>query len=130
MLGKKYDYDGSFGYQCFDLGRWRLKKLWKTQFKSTWNLWAQILWVYPEKYSDLPFVKNTISSIPKKWDIVIWAKTKSNIYGHIAILKTGNKSKIIVLEQNGWTWLGSWQWSDAIRLKDYNYTNILWRFSI
>ncbi len=126
-LGKKVDYDWSFGYQCFDLARQWLEQIWREQFGSTGSLGARILWIYPSKYSTIPFIKNALGNSPKQGDIVIWDMFT---YGHIAICKKSDNNLFTVIEQNWATGKWSWLGDDAIRLKQYDYNKVLWRFSI
>ena len=59
-------------------------------------------------------------SIQKNWkagDILIWDKTPTNKYGHVAILiAVFDNSKFLVFEQNGITQAGA-----EIRVRDKTY---------
>lgn len=89
--GKKVDFDGAYGAQCVDLFRQYCKDVLNIPHTGAVE-GAEDLWT---KYNSLPlemkyFDRIDGSKIPQRGDVAIWASTKSNKYGHVAIILGGN----------------------------------------
>lgn len=128
-IGKKFDYDGKYGYQCVDLA-----KLWS---KEGWNLKpgavghtgsAKDVFIYSDSMlssKEVQRIKNQPKLAPPQGAIIVFNSTSKNKYGHIAVVDKSDLKNVIVLEQNGSTGNGSGEGNDAIRLKTYDYSNVL-----
>lgn len=132
---KKVDYDNSFGYQCNDLTRQRLKERWLPQYKKLWANWVIEIARNPDYYVVAPLkrVKNNpraTNQVPKRWDIVIF--NKPSVTGHIAIVtaSTIGLNSFRVFEQNAWYWLWTWLWGDACKQRVKTYKNVMWWIAI
>lgn len=100
-LGTKIDYDGHCGPQCVDLVRLYYDEVLEVpQFPSLGeNGGAKDIINYPGK---LKVTKENILADYSRGDVLIWDATKTNSYGHVAILVSVYNTKyFIVLEQNG-----------------------------
>lgn len=101
-IGKKVDYDGAFGAQCVDLFRQYAKDVWGIPVHLGAVEGAKDLY---EKYSTLPNEVKYLERLgrgPVTGDVVVWGETKTNKYGHVAIV-VGNMPgrDLLVFEQNG-----------------------------
>lgn len=107
-IGKQYDFDGYFGFQCVDYSN------------AYWN-YVTGGRLAGEGAKDLPFwndfkgvatvYKNTPSFLAQAGDIVVWGSTFGNGFGHTAVVIDANSNYIVVVEQN-WL-LGGWTQGDA-----------------
>lgn len=97
-LGTKVDFDGQHGYQCVDLYRQYLKDvLNETQTPPVEG--AKDIF---EKSGNLSVTVDSALADYSKGDILIWNSSKTNKYGHVAILvDIYNTKYFIVLEQDG-----------------------------
>jgi len=131
---KKVDFDGARGFQCSDLARQRLKERDQIQYKPLGDKWVKYIALNPDYYLPKPLtrVKNEITKpnqIPKRWDIVI-LNIPSKTW-HIAIVTWATPwvNSLTIFEQNAWKWSGTWEGSDACRLRTITYKNVLWRIT-
>jgi len=111
--GKFVDFDGYYGAQCVDLIQQYNKEVFGGGFITGQGA-ADIWETYPTDIYDRYL--NTIDFIPKLGDIVIWKKTTSLPYGHIAIIKTASQLKFTSLDQN-------WPTGSNCHYVDHNYEN-------
>lgn len=99
--GKKVDFDKAFGCQCVDLFRQYCNDVLGIPHTGTVE-GAKDLYI---NYAKLPGEMNHFNRIatrfPRIGDVVIWDKTPSNKYGHVAICIGNLADEIIVFEQNG-----------------------------
>lgn len=99
--GKKVDFDKAFGCQCVDLFRQYCNDVLGIPHTGTVE-GAKDLYI---NYAKLPGEMNHFTRIatrfPRVGDVVIWDKTPSNKYGHVAICIGNLADEIIVFEQNG-----------------------------
>lgn len=99
--GKKVDFDKAFGCQCVDLFRQYCNDVLGIPHTGTVE-GAKDLYL---NYALLPGEMNHFTRIatrfPRVGDVVIWDKTPSNKYGHVAICIGNLADEIIVFEQNG-----------------------------
>jgi hypothetical protein len=123
-IWKSADYDKAYGAQCVDFARQYCADAgytigtfsgsayngWKTgsPFNKQWNRIEYKTWLYPNP-----------------WDVVFFAPTKTNPYGHVAIWDRGcNAFDLCIVEQNAGS--GNWdgKWGNAIKrsLVKYNWT--------
>ena len=104
-LGKGIDYDGSFGYQCFDVinqyileltGQRPLMQLMKAS-----DIFKRPQGIFPDlgKWQIIP---NSNGLYPKQGDIIVWDDASWNgFYGHTAIIDSANNDNCQALQQNG-----------------------------
>lgn len=113
-IGKSVDFDNAYGSQCVDLFRQYSKDVFNTPHTGSVE-GAKDLWL---NHSNLPVQQKYYKQIRKDFiqgDILIWDKSNTNKYGHVAILLDIRDKDLIVLEQNGFTQLGT-----EIKIRDYN----------
>lgn len=122
FLGKKIDFDGSYGYQCVDLNRYFANKV----LGITMNIvggtayagWLNQSNTYPSNFWQK--IEKTIDVIPPTGAFIHLAPTSGNSAGHIALVDKADKNTVWFLEQNGiggGTGIGS----NAIRVQSTNY---------
>ena len=119
--GKKVDYDGHYGAQCVDLFRQYCKDV--LEIPHTGGVvGASELYT---KYEAMPLEKRYFERIPYKagmqleaGDVVIFAPTKSNKYGHVAIVLDASSEEIAVFEQDGFA-------QDGAHVTSWNYARVL-----
>lgn len=103
--GRKVDYDGVYGPQCVDLFRqyvWDVLGIKEHTGSCASSGGAKDLFL---DYDKMPIEKKYfIRSKQKNWvqgDVLIWDKTGTNKYGHIAIYLGKINNTFIVFEQDG-----------------------------
>lgn len=110
-IGKQYDFDGYYGYQCFDYANIGWNKLFGHGLKG-------------ESAKDIPFnaenkanfkkeatiYENTPSFKAKPGDLVVFDEKYGEGDGHVAWVISATLNEIVVLEQN---WEGG-GWTDGI----------------
>lgn len=97
-LGTKVDFDGKFGPQCVDLARQYYSEVLDVpQFPSVED--AKDIIKNPGK---LKVIKEEALADYSSGDVLIWGASKTNQFGHVAILVSIYNTKyFIVLEQDG-----------------------------
>ena len=101
LEGKGWDYDGAFGWQCFDLANMYWHKLFGHGLKGVgaadipnWNNFNGEAKVY----------NNTPAFKAQAGDLVIFNRNYGGGYGHVAIVLNGNQDgkymKLVSLDQN------------------------------
>lgn len=100
--GKKVDFDGLYGPQCVDLFRQYNREVWDNPHTGA-VIGAKDLYL---NYNKMPAEKMYLNAIPTNseihiGDVAIWDKTKTNQYGHVAIVLHNFKDSLIVFEQDG-----------------------------
>lgn len=99
-LGTKVDFDGKFGPQCVDLARQYYSEVLDVpQFPPVEG--AKDIIKNPGK---LKVIKEDVLVLANysSGDVLIWGATKTNQFGHVAILVSIYNTKyFIVLEQDG-----------------------------
>lgn len=97
MIGKGYDFDGAYGYQCFDTANYYWYYLFGHGLKGngaidipTWNNFKGEATVH----------KNTPNFLAKAGDVVVFNANYGGGYGHVAIIVSANLNTITVVEQN------------------------------
>lgn len=98
----KVDFDGAFGAQCVDLFRQYCKDVLNIPHTGAVES-AKDLFL---KYDDLPLEKKYFKkysiNCPEPADVIIWGQTKTNKYGHVAIVVSFlGDNKVLVFEQDG-----------------------------
>ena len=118
--GKKIDYDGRYGAQCVDVFRQYCKDVLKIPHTGG-VVGASDLYT---KYEALPLEQKYFNRLvyaggkPEAGDVVIFAPTKSNKYGHVAIVLDASSEEIAVFEQDGFkqdgAHVGSWSYGRVL----------------
>lgn len=99
LVGKGWDFDGSFGWQCFDLVNFYWNYLTGGQL---YGLYAKDI-PFKNNFEGLATVyENTPSFLPKKGDIVVWNGNWGEGCGHVAIVHSANINTFVSLDQNWW----------------------------
>ena len=97
-LGTKVDFDGKFGPQCVDLARQYYSEVLDVpQFPPVEG--AKDIIKNPGK---LKVIKEDVLADYSSGDVLIWGASRTNQYGHVAILVSIYNTKyFIVLDQDG-----------------------------
>ena len=97
--GVGLDFDGSFGFQCFDLYRQYCKDVLDVpQSPPTGTKGAVVIKdTYLKDY--FTWVDNTPDGFPLNGDIVVWGTTYGP-YGHVAVATEGNSNTFTCFSQN------------------------------
>ncbi|MCE4957245.1 N-acetylmuramoyl-L-alanine amidase [Macrococcoides caseolyticum] len=128
-IGKQFDYDKFYGYQCMDI----VNAYWNYISGGSLN---------GASAKDIPFAndfsgkatvyKNTPSFLPKAGDIVVWGSSINGYHGHTAIVTSANLEIFVVVEQNwlngGWTQgeaKGGTGWEKATQ-RSHQYSSDMW----
>lgn len=97
-LGTKVDFDKAHGYQCVDLYRQYVKDVLNVPQTPSVEGARDIF----DKPGTLNVTKDSALADYSRGDVLIWNKTDTNKYGHVAILVSVYNTKyFIVLEQDG-----------------------------
>lgn len=119
-----------YWYECVALVKHRTKAILWLSLSSFW--WSAINWWI----TGSPFNKkrkriiNSPTNFPKENDVIFFRKTPTNQRWHVACVIKADINTITVCEQNWGKWTWTWLWTDAIRVKTYKYTDVLWRFTL
>jgi len=118
--GKKIDYDGRYGAQCVDVFRQYCKDVLAIPHTGGVVGAAELY----TKYDTMPLEQRYFDKLvyaggkPEKGDVVIFAPTKSNKYGHVAIVLDASSEEIVVFEQDGFkqtgAHVGSWNYARVL----------------
>lgn len=104
----RVDFDGAYGAQCVDLFRQYCKDVLELPHTGAVEGAKDLF----EKYDNLPLEKKyfyrrnrLLEASPG--DIAVWGATKTNPYGHVAIVVQNDYYNLVVFEQNGFTQEGA-----------------------
>jgi surface antigen len=67
-------------------------------------------------------VENSISAVPTSGSIIFFDKTKTNSYGHVAVVDSADADLIILVEQNAGSGNGNGIGANAITRRTVGYT--------
>lgn len=99
LVGKGWDFDNAFGWQCFDLVNFYWNYLTGDQL---YGLYAKDI-PFKNNFNGLATVyENTPSFLPQKGDIVVWNGNWGEGCGHVAIVHSANINTFVSLDQNWW----------------------------
>ena len=114
-LGQKVDFDGKFGAQCVDLYRVYCRDVLEVPQTPGVEGAKDII----KNPGVLNVTKDSNLADYSRGDILIWGATKTNRYGHVAILVSVYNTKyFIVLEQDGFK-------QDGVKLAFRSRENLL-----
>ena len=109
--GKKIDYDGHYGAQCVDLFRQYCKDVLEIPHTGGggggWGVYTKDGGGALGKggFERIPY---KAGMQPEAGDVVIFAPTKSNKYGHVAIVLNSSTAEMAVFEQDGFKQNGAY----------------------
>ena len=114
-MGKKVDWDGKYGCQCVDLYRQYLHDVLAVPQSPPVEGAKDII----DNPGYLHVTRENTLADYSRGDVLIWGATKSNKYGHVAILvNLYNTKYFIVLEQDGFK-------QDGVKLAFRSRENLL-----
>ena len=114
-LGTKVDFDGQYGCQCVDLYRQYCKDVLNIPQTPGVEGAKDII----KKHGGLTVIKDSALADYSRGDILVWGASKTNEYGHVAILVDAYNTKyFIVLEQDGFK-------QDGVKLNLRSRENLL-----
>lgn len=98
---KKVDFDGAYGAQCVDLFRQYCKDVLNIPHTGSVEGAKDIFLNYEKMPLEMKYFER-LTKGPVTGDVVVWNASKSNKYGHVAIV-VGNMHgrDLLVFEQNG-----------------------------
>lgn len=119
-VGTKVDYDGKYGAQCVDLYRQYLKDVLDVSQTPAVTGACEII----DNPGTLNVTRESSLADYSVGDVLVWGPSKSNKYGHVAILVAIYNTKyFVVLEQDGYS-------QDGVKLSFRSRENLkgcLWR---
>lgn len=114
-LGTKVDFDGKFGSQCVDLYRQYCADVLEVPKTPAVEGAKDLI----ENPGTLKVTKDSALADYSRGDVLIWGATKTNKYGHVAILvDVYNTKYFVVLEQDGFR-------QDGVKLSFRSRENLL-----
>lgn len=114
--GRGVDFDKAYGFQCMDLYQQFNKDVvgaFHVPNPSAYMVWDN----YPQNfYTKIP---NSPVAVPQRGDVVVWGKSKSLPYGHIAIATgEGDIKKFKSMDQN-------WPTGSVCHIQEHTYTGVI-----
>ena len=101
-INTKVDFDNAFGAQCVDLFRQYCKDVLNIPHTGAVEGAKDIFLNYDKLPLEQKYFKKYSTNNPKPADVIIWNETKTNKYGHIAIVISNlSNNKVLVFEQDG-----------------------------
>ena len=101
-INTKVDFDNAFGAQCVDLFRQYCKDVLNIPHTGAVEGAKDIFLNYDKLPLEQKYFKKYSTNNPKPADVIIWNETKTNKYGHIAIVVSNlSNNKVLVFEQDG-----------------------------
>lgn len=114
--GRGVDFDKAYGYQCMDLYQQFNKDVvgaFHVPNPSAYMVWDN----YPQNFYTK--ISNSPTAVPQKGDVVIWKKSASLPFGHIAIATgEGDTKKFKSMDQN-------WPTGSVCHIQEHNYTGVI-----
>lgn len=102
--GSKIDYDKAYGATCVDVFRQYCTDVLQIEHTGGVN-GAKDLWLdyfkMPKEQKYFMLVDEKKRPKYKEGDTLVWDSTKTNQYGHVAILLAEMSGDVLVFEQNG-----------------------------
>ena len=114
-LGTKVDFDGKFGPQCVDLFRQYCAEVLDVPQPPAVEGAKDLI----STRGSLAVTMDSILADYSRGDVLVWDSTKTNKYGHVAILVSVYNTKyFVVLEQDGFQ-------QDGVKLAFRSRANLL-----
>ncbi|MGG6839905.1 UNVERIFIED_CONTAM: SH3 domain-containing protein [Mammaliicoccus sciuri] len=121
MVGKGYDYDNAYGWQCFDTANYYWHQLFGHGLKGNG---AADIPTHNDFKGEATVHENTKSFLAKPGDLVIFNKNYGGGYGHVAIVVDATLDQLDVVEQN---WLGGGlNKTEVTTRRKHNYDFPMW----
>lgn len=118
--GKKIDFDSRYGAQCVDVFRQYCKDVLDIPHTGGVVGAAELY----TKYEEMPLEQKYFNKLvyaggkPEAGDVVIFGPTKTNPYGHVAIVLGASAAEMAVFEQDGFK-------QDGAHVGSWNYARVL-----
>jgi len=106
-----------FSEQVLGINLWYFGWSAKAWYENNYDTFDSRLW---DK------IPNTPDGVPSPGSLIFFKWNNFSKYGHVAVVVSATVNEVVVLEQNGWAGTGSWEWTDAIRLNTYGYSQVQW----
>ena len=100
-LDTKVDFDGAYGAQCVDLFRQYCKDVLDIPHTGAVNGAKDLILDYPKMEGEKKYFNLLPVMKIRTGDVIVWNKTITNNYGHVAIVIGLLSDGILVLEQDG-----------------------------
>ena len=97
MVGKGYDYDNAYGWQCFDTANYYWHQLFGHGLKGNG---AADIPTHNNFKGEATVHENTKSFLAKPGDLVIFNRNYGGGYGHVSIVVGATLDQLDVVEQN------------------------------
>ena len=121
MVGKGYDYDNAYGWQCFDTANYYWHQLFGHGLKGAG---AADIPTHNNFKGEATVHKNTKSFLAKPGDLVVFNRNYGGGYGHVSIVVGATLNQLDVVEQN---WLGGGlNKTEVTTRRKHNYDFPMW----
>lgn len=118
-LNKIVDFDGAFGGQCVDVFRQYCKDVLEIPHTGAVEGAKDLFLNYDNMPLEKEHFQKMLSTYYLYGDVVVWDKSMTNKYGHVAIfIHQISNGEILVLEQDGFK-------QNGLKLKSRSTNNIL-----
>lgn len=123
---QRNDNDGfpkGYEYQCTDIVYLYSKEVWGIPDGELFPVVGAVD-LLNKKSDYFEVVKNDFSNveqIPSQGDIIVFAGTSGNAFGHVGIVDSATKDKVTVFEQNAGGGSGQGTGEDVCKLRDHSY---------
>lgn len=112
--GKLLDDDGYYGGQCMDVYQRYTKEVVgvkEIRVPAAADVWDKHPIIYEK-------IKNTPTNFPETGDVIIWGKSRSLPFGHIAICSIANVDEFVSFDQN-------WPTGSECHYQDHSYIGVV-----
>ena len=121
MVGKGYDYDNAYGWQCFDTANYYWHQLFGHGLKGNG---AADIPTHNDFKGEATVHENTKSFLAKPGDLVVFNRNYGGGYGHVSIVVGATLNQLDVVEQN---WLGGGlNKTEVTARRKHNYDFPMW----
>ena len=121
MVGKGYDYDNAYGWQCFDTANFYWNQLFGHGLKGAG---AADIPTHNNFKGEATVHENTKSFLAKPGDLVVFNRNYGGGYGHVSIVVGATLNQLDVVEQN---WLGGGlNKTEVTARRKHNYDFPMW----
>ena len=121
MVGKGYDYDNAYGWQCFDTANYYWHQLFGHGLKGAG---AADIPTHNNLKGEATVYENTKSFLAKPGDLVVFNRNYGGGYGHVSIVVGATLNQLDVVEQN---WLGGGlNKTEVTARRKHNYDFPMW----
>lgn len=126
-LGKGIDYDGFYGFQCFDVINQYILDITNQKpyirLATADQIFKQPNDIIPAGV-DYQLIANADGVYPQQGDIIVWEKAQWNGFGgHTGVVDNANNDRGLVFQQNG---AKNWEGCQLIEWNFWNHTPLGW----